>query len=358
MHNAGKPLGGHMRAAGTVTVAILVFSLSFASADQPQEALDESDFELGPSEFVQYGGVDITVAGYSVPSSFDWNSDGLLDLIVGEGGGATLGRVRVYPNVGNNTEPVFGTYFFAQSGGADLTVPASGCLGAFPRVVYWDNDGRKDLLVGRADGKVQLFFNTGVDQDPVFDGGRFLQVGPPGAKVDISVGSRATSIVVDWNNDGRKDLVVGAYDGYVRIFLNEGTDTEPDFRTESFALSFGQPLVVDTLRSSPTMADVTADGRKDLVLGDTEGRLLLYANTGSDHDPSFRGAVAVTSDGAPIDLDSTRSRPSLCDWNSDGLIDVLLGSSDGRIRIYRNARGVFTDGFDSGDTSHWSSAMP
>ena len=55
-------------------------------------------------------------------------------------------------------------------------------MGIFPRVVYWDADGRKDLLVGRSDGLVMIFLNIGTDADPHFDGGAPLQVGPPGSK--------------------------------------------------------------------------------------------------------------------------------------------------------------------------------
>jgi hypothetical protein len=317
-----------------------------------------AQFALGPEEIVQAAGADITVSGYSVPSMTDWNSDSLPDLLVGEGGSGFDGKARVFLNVGTAADPVFGSSFFVQSEGGDLSVPPTGCQGAFPRVVYWDADARKDLLVGQADGLVRLYFNTGTDVNPVFDQGRFVQVGQPGSKVDIDVGDRATSIVTDWNSDGRKDLVVGAYDGYVRIYLNQGTDTEPDFRTALLAQSSGVPLLVATLRSSPAVADVTDDGNKDLVVGDTDGRLLLYENTGTDDNPTFAGYVNVTSEGNPIDLASSRSRPSLCDWDSDGLDDVVIGSSDGLVRLYRNTGALFADGFETGDTAGWSTTVP
>jgi hypothetical protein len=38
--------------------------------------------------------------------------------------------------------------------------------------------------------------------------------------------------VMDWNNDGKKDLLVGQFDsGYVWLFLNQGTDAQPAFTT-------------------------------------------------------------------------------------------------------------------------------
>ena len=146
-------------------------------------------------------------------------------------------------------------------------------------------------------------------------------------------------------------------DGFLRLFLNQGTDTEPDFRAEVLIQSNFQPLFVESFRSSPVVGDVTGDRKKDLVVGNTDGRLLLYENMGVDEDPEFHGFVDVTSDGLPIDLPSSRSRPSLCNWNDDGRIDVLIGSSDGTVRRYLNL-GVFSDGFESGDTSEWSSSVP
>jgi hypothetical protein len=270
---------------------------------------DGTILNLGPAEFVQAGGFDIAVPGYSVPSFVDWDNDMLNDLIIGEGGSFGDARVRIYLNVGTESEPQFSDYFYAQSNNSDLVVPASGCMGCFPRVVYWDADDRKDLLLGRSDGRVQVYLNTGTDREPSFDRGTFLQVGSR----DINVGMRATPSVVDWNNDGKKDLVCGAYDSRIHVFINEGTDTEPLFLIETFAQEDGMVLMVPGQRSSPVILDLNGDGRKDILTGNTDGQLLFYANAGSDEAPEFSGYTRVKSDGVPIDLSGMpRSRPFVC----------------------------------------------
>ncbi|MBN2560595.1 MAG: VCBS repeat-containing protein [Phycisphaerae bacterium] len=186
---------------------------------------------------------------------------------------------------------------------------------------------------------IRLFLNNNNDDDdPEFDGGTLLQVGDP-TKTNIDVGSRATPTIVDWNNDDKKDLLVGALDGKIHIFINEGTDTEPDFHSQTFAQNSGVDLIVPSARSSPHVLDFDGDGKKDLLVGNTDGQLLLYTNTGTDAAPSFSGYTAVKSEGVAIDLAATRSRPFVADWTDDGQLDVLIGASDGQVYLYQNVVG-------------------
>ncbi len=202
-------------------------------------------------------------------------------------------------------------------------------------MVYWDADSKKDLIVGQADGHIRLYTNIGTDDDPTFDGGVLLQVGQPGSKVDIWVGKRTTLALTDWNEDGRKDLVVGMHSGYVYLYLNEGTHFAPDFRIRQGLQDGNEDLRAPSTRSAPTVVDLDLDGRKDLVVGNTYGEVVLYRNVGTDAAPLFDGYEYIHSSGVPIDLEfGPRSRPNMCDWNLDGRLDMLLGSGDGKVRLY------------------------
>jgi len=51
--------------------------------------------------------------------------------------------------------------------------------------------------------------------------------------------------VADFNNDGKKDLLVGVfYDGYIYLFLNEGTDADPVFGEGTLLEADGVPISV------------------------------------------------------------------------------------------------------------------
>ncbi len=324
---------------------VAVFLLAVATSATVWAQADVID--LGPEEIVEANGVEIVVPGYSVPSLADWNNDLLGDLIVGEGSPAPA-KVRIYLNIGTEAAPQFDNSFYAQSDGADLTCAPSGCLGCFPRLVYWDGDERKDLLVGQSDGTVKLFLNVGTDEAPTFDGGTLLKVGSAAA-LTLDVGYRATPAPVDWNSDGLLDLVAGAYDGAIHLYTNlasDGTVPPQFFLSEppgDYVLADGASLVVPGGRSSPAIADLDGDGLSDLLVGNTNGQLLFYRNVGLNSAPTFSGYTVVTSAGVPIDLaGSPRSRPALCHWTGDGHFgsrdgywDVLVGSADGRIRLYR-----------------------
>ena len=84
-------------------------------------------------------------------------------------------------------------------------------------------DGRQDLVWGLADGTLQVTLNENTAAEPRFGAPLVVQVGPPEARRRAMLETERRLIIVDWNNDGRADLVLGGLDGKVHVLLNEAT---------------------------------------------------------------------------------------------------------------------------------------
>ena len=76
-----------------------------------------------------------------------------------------------------------------------------------PTVADWDGDGKGDLLVGSERGQVFFYRNMGTPQAPRLATGKALALKFPGP----DVGYRYAIDVVDWNADGKQDLLVGNF---------------------------------------------------------------------------------------------------------------------------------------------------
>ena len=274
--------------------------------------------------------------GYSAPSLADWNADGWDDLIVGERTSSGQGKVRVYLNREGETEPIFDTYVYAKVGTADLSVAGSSTFGVSARFVDWDGDDLPDLVLGLADGTVRVALNNGTEEEPRFAAPQPVQLGAAGAKANIDVGDGATVDVADYNDDWLLDLIVGAQDGRVHVFLNTADSGTPEFLSDSLVKDGTANLSVPGGRSSVSVYDLDEDGLPDLLSGNANGQLVFYANFGTYEQPEFAGYELVRAAGSVIDLpDTARSQPFATDYDGDGYTDLLVGASDGLVRRYR-----------------------
>ena len=162
-----------------------------------------------PVTLTDKDGHNINVGSASSTFAVDWDEDGDLDLLVG----TLLGNVYLVPNQGRLR---FGEERQLRASGRELSIPSGD---AAPIAADWDADGKLDLIVGSEDGSVVWFRNVGKKGSPRLGKAQTLiPTSPVGWKGDSrrnagQWGVRTKPCAVDWNGDGRLDLLVGDYCG-------------------------------------------------------------------------------------------------------------------------------------------------
>src|SRR5262245_39032925 len=116
---------------------------------------------------------------------------------------------------------------------------------------------------------------------------------PKGKQPGIT-GTASAVHVVDWDGDGDLDLVVGTIGGDVYLVENQGTAKEHAFAKERKLLTAaGAPVHVEG-DAGPCCADWDGDGDTDLLVGSGDGSVTLYRNTPSA-DAKTKGAPALAA---------------------------------------------------------------
>jgi DNA-binding beta-propeller fold protein YncE len=261
-------------------------------------------------------GAAIALGGDAAPFAVDFDNDGLIDLVTGD----ASGELRLF----RGEATADGKFSFTAAVGLGLPL-VPGCT---PFVADWDNDGRKDLLVGAADGTVLLYLNTGSEDAPSFGAGALLQAGG----TPIAVGAAAAPAVIDLDGDGDKDLLVGSASGALVRLRNDGTDEAPQLVAAGNLVTLSSPV-------APYLADWDGDGARELLLAAGEHLYVYKRQAGGAY-----AAQTVLSVGADLTgkngkagggAYSLGSRLRLCAFDYDGKKgkDLIVGNAAGDVRL-------------------------
>ncbi|MBD3322072.1 MAG: hypothetical protein GF350_13320 [Chitinivibrionales bacterium] len=189
-----------------------------------------------------------------------------------------------------------------------------------------DNDGDKDLLIGRNDGSFDYYANTGADYVSATD--------PRDASgADLIPGGGIVCLrVADWNSDGKYDLMVLDGNNTIRVYKNISRDNE---------LVYDNGAVIYTLTTGNcTGFDISlanGDEYPDLVMGMDDGSVVVaYAQTPFDRDnPSWAAAVNLTTGTGNV-VAGLDAAPCMMDISGDGAADLLVGTAAGDVLFFRN----------------------
>ena len=197
----------------------------------------------------------------------------------------------------------------------------------------FNDDGYLDLIVGDRNGTVNYFQRLPggaltAEPDLVANG------------VTIDVGLNSAPFIVDWNEDGLLDMVIGNCDDgipanrRVKLYLNSGTASNYVFSDPEILYCGGSPIQYN--RCIPHVTDLNLDGKKDLVIGEDLGHVYYLENAGTDASPVFNEAVMLEAEGVPISFPSghTDTKVWVNDWDEDGTPDLVLGNYHDSVHLY------------------------
>ncbi|MDX1905923.1 MAG: T9SS type A sorting domain-containing protein [Bacteroidia bacterium] len=223
--------------------------------------------------------------------------------------------------------PVSAQTFSEQTGPANPFTGLDVEFDARPALADMDQDGDLDLVSGRYNGKFHYYENTGTLSSPVY-----VLVTGPGSPVNQDVGNESAVALVDIDHDGDYDLFTGGQDGFVQFFRNEGTASAANLKLRPLA----NPLQDDMgAGSTPTFGDWDGDGDADCVIGESDGTLNTYINTGIATSPVYAAATGLDNPFNGIDAGDF-SAPALADIDNDGDLDLILGNRKGSLMYFQN----------------------
>ncbi|WP_420583211.1 FG-GAP-like repeat-containing protein [Reichenbachiella sp.] len=268
-------------------------------------------------------------SGYTDPTFADLDNDGDLDVLVGN----SYGTPEYFENKGTASEPDFGATAFTK-------LTSGYFYDAAPSFADIDNDGDMDLFVGGEYGYINFYENTGTASAPAFSGGE-----NPLSAVSSDVSYNANVAFADVDADGDLDALVGEKYGSILFYENTGSASAAAFALNTFtdASNPFYGISVDSW-SNPELADIDDDGDFDLFIGDYDGYIAFYENTGDATDAAFQNQTGAAN---PFDsqIVDYSANPSFGDFDDDGDLDMLTGSYSGYISFFENTGSASAPAF-------------
>jgi hypothetical protein len=275
-----------------------------------------------------FSGIDI--GNNSTPTFADLDKDGDLDAIIGEGDGT----LKYYKNTGTASNPAY----TVQTGTANPFNSIDIGNNSTPTFADLDGDGDLDAIIGKDNGTLNYYKNTGSSTAPVYT----VQTGTanPFNGIDVGglLGGSSAPTLADIDGDGDLDAIIGESGGTLNYYKNTRTASNPAYIVQTGTANPFNGIDVAGLlggSSTPTLADVDGDGDLDAIIGEKDGTLNYYKNTGSRTAPAYTVQTGTANPFNGIDIGSN-STPTLADIDGDGDLEAIVGAADGTLYYFQS----------------------
>ena len=296
-------------------------------------------YTLAQTDFLQGEMVDVGSGAH--PVLFDFDGDGLLDLFIGNYGQFDSAKtvngwltsyfsssVSYFRNTGTSTAPAF-TLQTRDFG----NLKQLGFNALHPTFGDFDGDGLVDMLCGNQEGTLLL-----VPHQRLLTGAGNLTTNFE----QVDVGECSTPYCFDLDGDGRKDLIIGNRRGLLSYYRNIGTNI-PQFQKVTDTLGGVDMRDFTQSYFGYSVPCFYRDAQYGTVLfcGGELGEVAYYKQIDGNLDGQFERAesnLAETVNGdAKAFCEGRRAAAAVADLTNDGKPELILGNYAGGAALFRGA---------------------
>lgn len=298
------------------------------------------DFSFQQTNFLQQDMIELGERSH--PVFFDYDGDGLQDLIVGNYGkydkSVSLlytSGLSLYHNIGTITTPIYKLLDDDFAGISTINLDLVGnkpVLGIHPTFGDLDSDGDEDMMIGDYFGNLHYFTNNAGASNPA----NFVLNQPKYQSIDV--GNYATPQLIDLNRDGKLDMVIGKENGYFTYYENTGTLSVPTFTKITDSLGHVSTLHPNFFKGNSVSCIIDVAGSYSMFAGSASGNVFKFGNI----DGNLSGTFSRLDTNFLKINEGTNSAVTIANVNNDLYLDMVVGNQAGGVAFFEGKQPVIS----------------